>query len=151
MRCRGLDLYHPQKPFFLFSLYLNKEKLFILRKEPDKLIRLVSIEVSSSAGSVFMPITIGVLFRRIVKDLQTQDNNLDSYLNDSNSDINNPNYDINNPNSAINNQYSCLNDASNTEKNKEIRREALSDLIKMYLSDYVSEEQAKKLVEEYVP
>jgi sugar-specific transcriptional regulator TrmB len=118
--------------------------------DPDKLIRLFSIELSSSARSVFMPITIGVLFRQIVKDLQTQDNNLDSYLNNPNSDTNNPNYDINNPNSAINNQYSCINDASNTEKNKEIRRKALSDLIKMYLSDYVSEERGKKLVEEYI-
>jgi hypothetical protein len=98
-----------------------------------------------------MPITISVLFRRIVKDLQAQDNNLNGYLNNPNSDINNPNYDINNPNSAINNQYSCLNDASNTEQNKEIRRKALSELIKMYLSDYVSEEQTKKLVEEYIP
>ena len=140
----------PAKLFFLFSLDLNKEKLFILRKEPDRLIRLFSLKLSSSERCFFMPITIGVLFRRIVKDLQTQDNNLDSYMNNPNSDVNNPNYDINNPNSEINNQYSCLNDASNTEKNKEIRRKALSDLIKMYLSDYVSEERAEKLVEEYI-
>jgi hypothetical protein len=98
-----------------------------------------------------MPITIGVLFRRIVKDLQTKDNNFNSYLNNPNSDINNQNYDINNPNSAINNQNSHLNDASNTEKNKEIRRNALSNLIKLYLSSYISEEQARKLVEEYIP
>jgi hypothetical protein len=98
-----------------------------------------------------MPITIGVLFRRIIKDLQTQDNNLNNYINDRDSDINNPNYDINNPNSAINNQNSHLNDASNTEKNKQIRRNALSNLIKMYLSGYVSEEQARKLVEESIP
>lgn len=98
-----------------------------------------------------MPITIGVLFRRIVKDLQAKDNNLNNYVNNPNSDINNPNYDINNANSAINNQNSHLNDASNTEKNKEIRRIALSDLIKLYLCSYVSEEQAKKLVEEYIP
>ena len=119
--------------------------------DPDKLIRLFSIELSSSARSVFMPITIEVLFRQIVKDLQTQDNNLDSYMNNPNSDTNNPNYDINNPNSAINNQYSCVNDESNTEKIKEIRRKALSNLIKMYLSDYVPEEGEKKLVEEYIP
>jgi hypothetical protein len=98
-----------------------------------------------------MPITIGILFRRIVKDLQTRDNNFNSYLNNPNSDINNPNYDINNPNSVINNQNSHLNDASNTEKNKEIRRNALSNLIKLYLSSYISEEEAKKLVEEYIP
>ena len=94
-----------------------------------------------------MPITIGVLFRRIVKDLQTQDNNFHNYLNNPNSDINNQNYDINNPNSAINNQYSCINDASNNEKNKELRRKVLRELLQMYLS----EERAKKLVEEHIP
>ena len=98
-----------------------------------------------------MPITIGALFRRIVKDLQTQDKDSTRYLNNPNSDINNPNYDINNPNSAINNQYSSINDASNNEKNKELRRGVLTDLIRMYLSDYLSEEQTKKLVEEYIP
>jgi len=98
-----------------------------------------------------MPITIGVLFRRIVKDLQTQDKDPNSYLNNPNSDIYNPNYDINNPSSAINNQYSSINDASNNEKNKELRRKGLRELIKIYLSDYLSEEQAKKLFEEYIP
>ncbi len=98
-----------------------------------------------------MPITIGVLFRRIVEDLQAQDKDPNSYLNNPNSDINNPNYDINNPNSTINNQNSCINDASNNEKNKELRRKVLGELIKMYLSDYLSEEQAKKLVEEQIP
>ena len=53
-----------------------------------------------------MPIKIGVLFRRIVKDLQTKDKDPGSYLNNPNSDIYNPTYEINNPNSAINNQYS---------------------------------------------
>jgi hypothetical protein len=98
-----------------------------------------------------MPVTIGVLFRRIVKELQAQDHDPNSYLNNPKSDLNNPNYDINNPNSTINNQYSSINGASNNEKNKEERRKVLSELIKMYLSDYVSEEQAKKLVEEYIP
>jgi hypothetical protein len=98
-----------------------------------------------------MPVTIGVLFRRIVKDLQTKDKDPLSYLNNPKSDLNNPNYDVNNPNSAINNQYSSINDASNTEKNKEVRRQALRELIAMYLSDYVSAEQAEKLVEEYIP
>ena len=98
-----------------------------------------------------MPITMGVLFRRIVKDLQTKDNNPNSYLNNPNSDLHNPNYDINNPNSTTNNQYSSINDASNTEKNKEQRRNALRELLKMNLSDYLSEEQAQKLVEEYIP
>ena len=98
-----------------------------------------------------MPVTIGVLFRRIVKDLQTKDNNPNSYLNDPKSDLYNPNYDINNPNSPINNQYSGINDASNTEKNKEQRRNALRELLKMYLYDCLSEEQAQKLVEEYIP
>jgi DUF438 domain-containing protein len=98
-----------------------------------------------------MPVTIGVLFRRIVKDLQTRDKDPLSYLNNPKSDLNNPNYDINNLNSAINNQYSSINGASNTEKNKEVRRQALRELIAMYLSDYVSAEQAEKLVEEYIP
>ena len=98
-----------------------------------------------------MPITIGVIFRRIVKDLQAQNKDSNGYLNNPNSDINNPNYDINNPNSPINNQYSFLNDASNTEKNKILRKQALRELIKMYLSDYLSEEEARKLVEEYIP
>jgi hypothetical protein len=112
---------------------------------------LLAIEIEQSARSVFMPITIGVLFRRIVKDLQTQDNNPNSCLNNPKSDLYNPNYDINNPNSAINNQYSSINDASNTEKNKENRRNALHDLLKMYLSDYLSEEQVEKLVDEHIP
>jgi hypothetical protein len=99
----------------------------------------------------FVPVTIGVLFRRIVKDLQAQDNNPNSYLNSPNSDLKNPNYDINNPNSNLNNQNSCLNDASNNEKNKELRRNALRELIKMYLAGCVSEEQAEKLVEEAIP
>jgi len=46
-----------------------------------------------------MPETIGSLFRRIVKDLKTQDNNPNSCLNNPKSDIYNPNYDINNPSS----------------------------------------------------
>ncbi len=120
-------------------------------KKADRLIRLLALEIEQSSWSVFMPITIGVLFRRIVKDLQTQDKDLTGYLNNPKSDINNPNYDINNPNSAINNQYSSINDASNNEKNKELRRGVLRELIRMYLSDYLSEEQAKKLVEEHIP
>ena len=98
-----------------------------------------------------MPVTIGVLFRRIVKDLQNQDTNPNSYLNNPNSDFKNPNYDINNPNSTINNQHSCINDASNNQYNKELRRNALRELIQMYLSDYLSEEQVQKLVVEYIP
>ena len=98
-----------------------------------------------------MPITIGLLFRRIVEDLKSKDTDPNSCLNNPKSDLYNPNYDINNPNSPINNQYSFLNDASNTEKNKILRKQALRELIKMYLSDYLSEEEARKLVEEYIP
>ncbi len=98
-----------------------------------------------------MPITIGILFRQIVKDLQTQNQVFASYVNNPKSDINNPNYDVNNPHSAINNQYSRLNDASNTDKNKQERRKALKELVKMYLSGYLSDEQAENLVEKYIP
>jgi len=56
---------------------------------------------------------------QIVKDLHTQDNNLNSCLKNPNSDLNNPNYDINNPNSNLNNQYSYINDSSNNQNNKE--------------------------------
>jgi hypothetical protein len=87
-----------------------------------------------------MPATSGSLFRRIVKDLQAQDSNPNSYLNNSNSDLKNPNYDINNKDSCINNQY-----------NKELRRNALRELLQLYLSDYLSKEQAEKLIEEYIP
>ena len=89
-----------------------------------------------------MPVTIGSIFRQIVKDLKTKDTNPNSCLNNPKSDFYNPNYDINNPNSTINNQYSCINDASNNENNKELRRNALRELIKMYLSDYLSEQKA---------
>jgi hypothetical protein len=98
-----------------------------------------------------MPITIGSLFRRIVKVLKTQDDNPNSYLNNPNSDFNNPNYDINNPSSVINNQNSSINNASNNQYNKELRRNALRELIKLYLSDYLSAEQAEELVKEYIP
>ena len=98
-----------------------------------------------------MPITIGSLFKRIVKVLQTQDDNPNSYLNNPNSDFNNPNYDINNPSSVINNQNSSINNASNNQYNKELRRNALRELIKLYLSDYLSAEQAEELVTEYIP
>ena len=98
-----------------------------------------------------MPVTIGSLFRQIVKDLKTKDINPNSCLNNPKSDFYNPNYDINNPNSTINNQYSCINDASNNEKNKELRRNTLGELIQMYLSDYLSPEQTEKLVTEYIP
>jgi hypothetical protein len=54
------------------------------------------------------PITIGVLFRKIVKELKTQDNNPNSNLNNSKSDFYNLDYDINNPNSYINNQNSGI-------------------------------------------
>jgi hypothetical protein len=94
-----------------------------------------------------MPATIGSLFRRIVKDLQAQDSNPNSYLNNSNSDLKNPNYDINNPSSDINNKDSCINN----QYNKELRRNALRELLQLYLSDYLSKEQAEKLVEEYIP
>ena len=98
-----------------------------------------------------MPVTIGSLFRRIVKVLQTQNDNPNSYLNNPKSDFNNPNYDINNPCSIINNQNSGINNSSNNQYNKELRRNALRELIQMYLSDYLSKEQAEDLVKEYIP
>jgi hypothetical protein len=98
-----------------------------------------------------MPETIGSLFRRIVKELKTQDPNPSSCLNNPKSDFYNPNYDINNPCSRINNQNSGINDASNTQYNKELRRTALRELIQLFLSDYLSKEQAEKLVTEYIP
>jgi len=98
-----------------------------------------------------MPVTIGALFRCIVKDLQTQDNDPDNYLNNPKSDINNPNYDINNPCSDINNQNSRINNSSNNQYNKELRRNALRKLIHLFLLDYLSTEQTEKLVTEYVP
>ena len=98
-----------------------------------------------------MPITIGSIFRQIVKVLKTQDNNPNSYLNNPKSDFYNPNYDINNPCSDINNQNSGFNNSSNNQYNKELRRNALRELIQMYLSDYLSAEQAEDLVKEYIP
>ena len=98
-----------------------------------------------------MPETIGSLFKRIVKDLKTKDDNPNSPLNNPNSDIYNPNYDINNLGSWINNQNSQINDASNNQNNKELRRSALRELIRMYLADYLSAEQAEALVKEYIP
>jgi hypothetical protein len=98
-----------------------------------------------------MPATIGLLFRKIVKDLKIKDENPNSCLNNPNSEFYNPNYDINNPTSNINNQNSIINDSSNNQFNKELRRNALRELIHMYLSDYLSTEQTEKLVEEYVP
>jgi hypothetical protein len=98
-----------------------------------------------------MPETIGSIFKRIVKDLKTQDNNPNSCLNNPKSDIYNPNYDINNPSSWINNQNNQINDASNNQHNKELRRNALRELIKMYLSDCLSGEKAEAYVTEYVP
>jgi flagellar biosynthesis chaperone FliJ len=98
-----------------------------------------------------MPITIGSLFRRIVKVLQAQDDNQNRYINNPKSDFYNPNYAINNPSSNINNQHSRINDASNNQYNKERRRNALRKLIQIYLSDYLSAEQAEELVKEYIP
>lgn len=98
-----------------------------------------------------MPVTIGLLFRQIVKDLKAKDDNPNSYLNNPKSDIYNPNYDINNPCSSINNQYSQINNASNNQNNKELRRDALRELIIMYLSDYLSKEKTEELVTEYIP
>jgi hypothetical protein len=98
-----------------------------------------------------MPETIGSLFRRIVKVLKTQDDNPNSCLNNPKSEIYNPNYDINNPCSWINNQNSQINDASNNQNNKELRRNALRELIKMYLSDCLSTEKAETFVTEYIP
>jgi hypothetical protein len=97
-----------------------------------------------------VPTIIGALFRKIVNELKTQDNNPNSYLNNLKSDFYNSNYDVNNPNSYINNQNSGINNASNNKLNKELRRYALRELIHMYLSDYFSDEQAEKLVTEYV-
>ena len=98
-----------------------------------------------------MPITIGFLFKQIVKDLKTKDTDPNSCLNNPKSDLYNPNYDINKPNSTINNQHSYINDASNNEKNKELRRNALREVLQMYLSDCLSPEQTEKLVTEYIP
>jgi hypothetical protein len=98
-----------------------------------------------------MPVTIGSLFRRIVRVLQTQDDSPNSYLNNPNSDVNNPNYDINNPNSYLNNPNSEINNSSNSQYNKELRRNALRELIQRYLSDYLSTDQAEELVTEYIP
>src|SRR5208283_2721115 len=98
-----------------------------------------------------MPVTIGCIFRQIVKKLKAQDDNPNSYLNNPNSDFYNPNYNINNPCSGINNQNSRINDASNTQYNKELRRTALRELIQIFLSNYLSKEQAEELVKEYIP
>jgi hypothetical protein len=83
--------------------------------------------------------------------LQAQDDNPNSYLNNPNSDFYNPDYDINNTSSVINNQNSSINNASNNQYNKELRRNALRELIKLYLSDYLSAEQAEELVKEHIP
>jgi hypothetical protein len=98
-----------------------------------------------------MPVTVGSIFRQIVKDLKTKDTNPNSCLNNPKSDLYNPNYDINNPCSTINNQNSGINNASNTQYNKEVRRSALREILQMYLSDYLSPEQTEKIVEEYIP
>ena len=98
-----------------------------------------------------MPITIGSLFRRIVKDLKAKDDNPNSYLNDPKSDFYNPNYDVNNPCSIFNNQNSDFNNSSNSQYNKELRRNALRELIQMYLSNYLSSEQGEQLIKEYIP
>ena len=98
-----------------------------------------------------MPVTIGSLFRQIVKELRIKDDNPNSYLNNPKSDLNNPNYDINNPSSDFNNQNSGINNASNNQNNKELRRNVLRELIQIYLSDYLSAEQAEQIVIEYIP
>jgi hypothetical protein len=97
-----------------------------------------------------MPVTIGSLFRQIVKELKTKDTNPNSCINNLKSDLYNPNYDINNPCSTINSQNSRINNASNTQYNKELRRAALREILQMYLSDYLSKEQTDKLVEQYL-
>ena len=93
-----------------------------------------------------MPETISSLFRQIVKDLKTQDDNPNSCLNNPKSDIYNPNYDINNSCGWINNQNSQINGASNNQHNKELRRIALRELIKMYLPDCPSAEKEETFV-----
>jgi uncharacterized coiled-coil DUF342 family protein len=98
-----------------------------------------------------VPVTIGSLFRQILKELKAKDANLNNYLNNPKSDINNPNYDINNPTSDINNQHSGINNSSNNQYNKDLRKNALRELIQMFLSDYVSTEQTEELVKQYVP
>ena len=98
-----------------------------------------------------MPITIGSLFKRIIKDLRAKDDNPNSYLNNPKSDFYNPNYDINNPCSIFNNQNSDINNSSNNQYNKELRRNVLRELIQMYLSDYLSAEEAEQLIKEYIP
>jgi hypothetical protein len=98
-----------------------------------------------------MPETIGSLFKRIIKELQTKDEDPNSYLNNPKSDLYNPNYDINNPSSYINNINSDLNNSSNNQYNKEKRRNALRELIQMYLSDCMSAEQTEELVAKYIP
>jgi len=98
-----------------------------------------------------MPETIGSLFRRIVKDLKTQDNNPNSCLNNPKNDLYNPNYDINNQSSRINNQNSQINNASNNQHNNELRRNAMRELIKMHLADCLSTEKAETYVKEYIP
>jgi hypothetical protein len=97
--------------------------------------------IEQSTGCVFVPIPIGLLFRQIVEVLKTKDDNPNSYLNNPNSDFYNPNYAINYPYSTINNKDSGINNASNNQYNKELRRNALRELIQMYLSDYLSTEQ----------
>jgi hypothetical protein len=98
-----------------------------------------------------VPVPIGFLFQQIVKELRSKDNDPNSCLNNPKSDLYNPNYDINNPNSYINNSNSDLNNASNNQYNKDLRRNALRELIQTYLSDYVSTEQAEQLIEKYIP
>jgi hypothetical protein len=101
--------------------------------------------------SYFMPITIGTIFRQIVKELLTQDKNPNNCLKNPNSDLRNPNYDINNPSSYINNQNSFINDLSNNQNNKEQRRNVLRELIQTYLSNCLSKEEAERLIAKYIP
>jgi hypothetical protein len=60
-------------------------------------------------------------------------------------------YYINNPNSYINNSNSEINNSSNNQSNEELGRNALRELIQIYLSDYLFAEQAEELVIEYIP
>jgi len=98
-----------------------------------------------------VPLPIGSLFRQVVKVLKAKDDNPNSYLNNPNSNFYNPNYDINNPCSVINNKDSEINNASNNQNNKELRRNALRELIRMYLSDYLSTEQTEALITKVMP
>jgi hypothetical protein len=95
-----------------------------------------------------MPETIAEIFKRIAKVVRAsvRDNHPSSFFNHPSSAWNHPSSDLNHPTSKYNFRFSECNRPS---ASKQVRRDALKELVDKYLSKYLDDRQREEIIELY--